>query len=779
MTVPSAVILSVRRPRYLVYVGGNLLPWPIDISVTRGLDQELASVDITYPYPLPDFVAYWSQIIVLMAVDDPDPTAPYQGMVRRFTGYVSQFNESLWPGAISIHADDIMVIAKYAYTPNEVDLTGETDITAIKRILGPPDVANGQGGCGIRTGLPFEGHGIALTELEDTQLFWQEDQTALQVIQQIDETSMGYRTMQLASGRVVRRFLPTDPNTVGYVWHYQEGVDILEGTSTSEVVSPLNQIQVTGFDIQYELAVPLDQDPWAWYRNSYWIRYLWLRHNGPGQTMLDIQEVTAWILSQLEKRLYRISFSSHLAIFYEGMEVIKVTSPRLKCDQNFWVQTVQEVIDSSGQYTQTITAISELIRDKQRPLVIPPVLPPVLITPGTDVALPLPGPPTPPSNADILVNYAVDNVERELATPASIAGNEGFIYTITFSDQSTSRQGTIVSRAWAATGLGVTVAAGTEPTFTTTYASLDDATISLTVTDSNGSTANLTEPVSIGGVPVNTRKLYSCTDSTYEAFDGTEWRSRAPALGGTVQRVAGGPWWAAGNVVAYSADDLITPPVEVAALPGGEAITAIWKHESTEGDVAVGGSAGSVAISHDKGATWTAVTSPGSAVNFIIVSIHDATEIHVVTPEGWKKSQNAGSTWDLVRAGSFAYLELSHSRNIVVTTAGQLQKGEDGTPFTGNTAPIVAATAHIRQDKFYAIASDGTTWVQTVEGSYSLVPGEPIPAGTPYTAGTYRDGLSVDLIYFAAQDGGLFKTLDGFRTPEGYMRLRTVGLLTP
>lgn len=246
-----------------------------------------------------------------------------------------------------------------------------------------------------------------------------------------------------------------------------------------------------------------------------------------------------------------------------------------------------------------------------------------------------------------------------------------------------------------------------------------------------------------------------------------------------VEVVAGGPWWGAGNFVAYSADDLTTPPTEVAALPGGENIKAIWKHESVEGDVAVGGDAGSVAVSHDKGATWTVVTSPGSAINFIIVSIFDPNEVHVVTPEGWLKSQNGGQSWEMVRGGSFKYLELSHSRNIVVTEDGQLQKAEDGTPFTGNTSPIVAATAHIRKDTFYAIAEDGTTWIQETEGSFDLVAGEPIPAGEPYTAGAYRDGLQVDLVYFAAQDGGLFKTLDGFRTPEGYMRLRTNGELTP
>jgi hypothetical protein len=208
-------------------------------------------------------------------------------------------------------------------------------------------------------------------------------------------------------------------------------------------------------------------------------------------------------------------------------------------------------------------------------------------------------------------------------------------------------------------------------------------------------------------------------------------------------------------------------------------VTAIWKHESVAGDVAIGGAGGGVSVSHDSGATWNQGSSLASQVDFVIASIFDATEIHAITADGWFKSQNSGETWVLVRAGSFRYLELSHTRNIIITTTGVLQRAEDGTPFTGNTSPIVAATAHIRKDIFYAIAEDGTTWIQDTEGSYTLIPGEPIPAGSPFHAGAYRDGTVIDLVYFAAQEGGLFKTLDGFRTPEGYMRLRADGEITP
>lgn len=782
MTMLAAPEIVVRRPRYRVYIGGKELPHLIDINITRGMDQEVGSCTITYPYPLPNWVAYWHRVQVLMSAQPPQEGVPYYGLVERFVGYVINFEDGLWPGTTVIQCEDRLTLGKNNYTPEDMDLGGDTDVQALKRILGRPETPHG--GMGLGTSQPFEGHNLLLTELDDTLLYWPEDMTALEMIQQIDETSMGYRTMCTPGGLIIRKFLPESAKTVGFVHHFQEGVDILEGSATSEIVSPINEIQVTGFDVEAELRVPADEDPFYWRRNRYWQRWLWLRAQAISEMnqILPITELAAWLMARLERRLIKVTLTTHLDILFMGMEVVKVTSARLKVNQNFWVQSVNETLDSAGQYSQTLTLVSDLIREVQRPIVTPPVIQtPPNIPPGSVVPIPteLPGTLLEPSADDITPTYTIVAVERELATPAAISGNQGFIYTITFQDMSTSRQGQIVSRTWTAIPGGVVIPVnGTELTFTTTYTDLASAQLTLEVTDSNGSTASITGPVDLAGVPVNARKLYACTDTTYEAFDGTEWRSQAPVAASAVGVVAGGPWWGAGGFVAYSADDLQTPAVEVEALPG-ETIISIWKHESVEGDLAVGGDGGNIGISHDKGTTWEVVAGPGGPINFIIVSIHDPAEIHVVTPDGWFKSQSSGQSWDIVAAGAFRYLELSHSRNIVVTEDGVLQKGEDGTPFVGNTSPIVAATAHIRQDKFYAIAEDGTTWIQETEGSYDLVPGEPIPAGQPYHAGAYRDGLMVDLVYFAAQEGGLFKTLDGFRTADGYMRLRADGEITP
>lgn len=766
-----------RRPRHLVYINGHRMRFPISISITRGLDQEVATCDLTFAYPLPSFLPTWSRVAVLLGVWDPDVPAPWRELIVRFAGYFVGESAGLWPGTRTMHCADPLVIAKYTYTPEPMDNSGETDDSAIRRVLGPPEASN-VGGCGIGVNAQnIRGLGESLGDVSEAHLYWEIDQTALEYIQSIDAISLGYRTYGAASGILLRRLIDINPNTVGQVWWFNEGVDILDGSMEKEILDPKNEITVTGFgDTSH--AGPDDEDPFYWRLNTYWIRYLQLKAAISGG-MVNPTTVAEWIQSQINRPLIKVTFSTHLPIPFQTQEVIGLTSPILECNQKFWVQSVNVTLDPTGQFTQTLTCISEL-GPYQRRTIMPPVEPPPNVVPGAPVQQYVSRPTITASASDLQVDFTIEALDREFASPAIDSTNRGQpIFGVLASDQSTSRQGRIVSRVWAAAGPGVVLTEGGDDTFTTYFTDITSVTtITLTVTDNNGSTASVTRPVNSFGTPVLARKLYSVTPGSYEAYDGNEWRTQAPVASDHAQVVGGGPYWGAGAYVATSEDDLATPAVEVQAIASGSDISAIWVHEEDENYVAVGAEDGSMAYTTDGAATWTAVAGPGGTVQFVIVSIFNKAQWHVVTAAGWFKSENSGQGWELVRAGSFVYLELSHTRNIVVTTDGVLQKAEDGTPFTGNTAPIVAATAHIRKDIFYAIADDGTTWY-CGDGDFTLVPGEPIPAGTPYHAGTYRDGLMVDLVYFAAQDGGLFKTMDGFRTADGYLRLRSVGMLTP
>lgn len=773
--------LLLRRPRWAIYVDGQQLQTCLSITTSRGLDQELATCDIVVPYPLPAFVRHFSHIQVLIGVDSPDPEAAYTGLIERFVGYCITFQNALWPGALTIHCEDALSLAKYGYTPAEVDLSGDTDKQAVYRIL-----TEGVGYQGSM--LDLGGQDLLLVDIDEAKLWWEVGQTALAAIQEIDSVSMGFRTWATIGGRIERTRVNTSPNAEHAVWWFGEGVDVLDGSQSSEIKDAKTEITISGWDGSVNEPVdPLDPDydPWDWHKNSFWVKFFFLKTQAASLGILNPFEVARYILSQLDKAILKVTFSTHLDLPFQGTEVIGLTSSHLGVNQKFWIQNVTLDIADDGAFTQTLQCVSELAEPNRQ-----------IVTPPTN---PLPGPGQPvtpitspdliilPSPSDVLVSFSVVAIDKELAAPADLPDSLGqAIYVAMASDQSTSVQGTIASRSWLAEGPGVIIAAGTEQTFTTGFSGLTDPTdplnparLTLTITDTNGQVKSLTQPVYSGAQPVRSRILYACTDTTYEAFDGHLWRSQPPVNAATVEVVGTGPYWAAGNYVAYSADFLATAPLETPAFPGGEKVSAIWVHETKRGFVAVGGEAGSVAVTHDNGTTWIQKTPRPSRITHIIVSIHDSNEIHVTTSAGWEKSQDEGASWTLVRAGSFLYLELAPARNIVVTTGGQLQQAETGRLFTGISGTVVAATAHIRKDVFYALCSDGTTWYCDGPGSYAMIAGEPIPAGTPAPAGAYRDGQIVDLVYFAAQDGGLFKTIDGFRTAPGYLRLRTVGRLTP
>jgi hypothetical protein len=563
-------------------------------------------------------------------------------------------------------------------------------------------------------------------------------------------------------------------------------VDILDGSLDTEVIDPSQEITLDGFDGSVTATLDPAVDPFNWMKNTYWIRFLALQTTARAAGVIDPELVAQYILSQVGKRILKVTFSTHLDIMFQGQEVVKVTSEKLEIDQKFWVQSLQGHCSSAGDFTQSITGVSTL-QPKNRHLIVPPVVPPTTdppVLPGTD----FPGTdvvtPTDTSVADFIPDFEVTAIDQELTgDPTNSTDRGSSHYIVQCTNTSTNRQSNTFNKAWAAAGPGVTITSQVGSplgdTFSTAFSSLVGATITLTLTDGDGHSVNLTKPVDSISNPVRSRKLYAMQPDSYEAYDGNQWRSQPVVSPSKVQALGGGPYWGADNYFVISTDDLATAPTEAAVLPGGEDITAIWPHESNNLLIAIGGSNGSVYITSDGGTSWAPKTSLGEEVHGIIISIFRESELHVVTPSGWFTSDDQGTTWRSVRGGDFLYLELSHTRNIVVTNGGELQVAESGAVFTGNTSPIKAATAHIRQDKFYAIAEDGTTWVQDDEGSLTLVAGTPIPDGDVLPGGAYRDGQVVDMVFFAAQDGGIFKTIDGFRTAEGYLRLRAAGRLTP
>lgn len=772
--------LAVRRPVCKVMIDGReLFPW-FEVTMTRGLDQPMATCEITVPHPLPDWVKLWSRVQIIAGAGPAGDTKTWGAQVR-FTGYINTFSTQLWPPAKILHCQDVLWIAANSYWPEEVSFLYETDGHAVESILATIGYDDHVYHPGVDS---TTGTDQKLDDIEEAPLSWELGESALEAIQKIDAISLGWRTFATAGGHIVRRLIDTTPLAETSYWEFKEGVDILDGTMDEEIIDPKQEITQTGWDGTTTVSTDPNDDPFAWWKNTYWIRFEWLKqhYHHPGEVLIP-QERLEWILSQINQRLIRVSFSTFLDMPFAGQEVIKLVSPTLEVEQQFWVQNVSIQIGVDGSWTQTLAGVSR-VEHQNRHIVQPPITTNPN-DPGTDAPVSTTTlTPIPTGPANFLPDFTIEAIDKEdAANPTDGASIGAAHYVVTCSDTSANTQINAFNRTWAASGPGCTItSSGSGPlvglTFTTAFTSLAGAQITLTLTDGLGHSASVTKGIDGLMPPIRSRKLYSYTATTYEAWDGGQWRSTAPVLPSAVTQVGNGPFWGAGPYVAITGDDLATAPVEI--LLGVGDVTALWMHEGNNLLIAAGTTAGEIFISKDGGQTWTAKTSPsGESISQIIISIFRETELHVVTPSGWFTSDDQGTSWRSVRAGSFAYLELSHTRNIVVTTDGVLQVAESGTPFTGPTSPIKTATAHIRADAFYAICEDGTCWYQEAGGSLAMVQGSSLPDGAVLPGGAFRDPAVVDMIYVAAGDGGIFKSLDGFRTDAGWLRLRTPGRLTP
>lgn len=764
MVVYAPVAPTYRTPPRRVVVAGTPLIKVFSARVTRGWDQELATAEVLIPYPLPSHVRHRSQIQIYMG-------GSVATNYLRFSGYITSINLTIWPGRILLGCEDMLALAKYYRPESSVSLEGLTDQAAVETILttvGLPFVTGLIGGTGKVIGEDDE---------ENPALLWEPTTSALAKIQEIDQISVYdtddgfqgiYRTYADPGG-IIRR-IPLHPLPAATPAHtFTEGTDIEQGSVNIEAVEPSRVATANGSS---GLSVTLTgSNPWATLSNPAFGLYPLIEET-TSAVKHNLTDMASYLLQQAIANMLRIDLTLRRDDLIGAYETERVIAPHGMVDILALVQSITTETNEAGGFLQQLSLIS------YRELNIAPGI--GADDPFTGEPIDPGAPPTLPEPVDeLLVSFNIIGIDKEIAElPDNPTSTGQAYYIVTAEDASTSPVGTIETQTWAADGPGVRITEGSGPTFTTSFTDLAGAEITLTVTDSAGNTGSLTLPVDTGSTPVRSRTLFACSEIEMYANDGEQWRKRAPIGGGSVQCVANGPMWGAGRWIAVSEDYLATAPNETAVF-SSEDVSTIWISESNSLFAAAGGADGGVAVTRDRGATWEPRTAPGSAVNQIIVSIHDTSEIHVATPAGWRKSQDEGRSWQTVRSGNFTYLELSHSRNIVVTSTGALQKAEDGTAFTGITGTVVAATAHIRSDEFAALTSDGNTWVSESSGSYAMVAGAPIPDGTPAPAGTYRDGLQIGLVYYAANDGGLWKTLDFFATENGYLRILRDGMITP
>ena len=810
----------VNRTFVRIEVDGREVVFHHGCSVSYSFEQSVAEAEFEVPWNYPSWLVKWAPVKITIGAN-PSTAKP------RFSGYVMAIEAKLWEPGLRVKCRGILVKAVYGFPPTSIGVNlGEgTDQQIIQMCLEK---------CGIPTSmLSIQGAGKILgsdmglgdfgdyidpgMDLPDVPAgyIWGANQSGMSLIQSIEQVTLGYRTHDTPSGVVVRRRYSTIPyDTAKH--EFKQGVNILDGSMSFRVKEPVDQVTIIDRNGNITTYPPtLDVDIGA---PTQVITSPWIIDQIGGLTPV---EVANWRLEQMGWTFIQVGFSTFEDVDLRPGDTVYCESPWMRVNQNFYVQAVKHTVDEGGMYTQSLTLVSELGLGNWNPGITTPIGPDT--PPGTPGPAPAPPlPPPPPPDPGLEGQFAIKIMQEVLDDGSTIYD---VVATSTYSDPTVATDSSTAT--WEADGPGCSVTEGSGPTFTTSFTSLEGATITLTEGGVSG-TRQLDNGA--GESTTNIKKMYACTETQMLAFDGTEWRVQTPSGGEPVTCVGNGPFWGAGNRLYFSHDDLETEAIYTEAVPPGELVASIWVTQegygsdlpSLPGDpipdpsltppmVFVGGNLGSLRVSLDGGENWedrfpqhNTEIEPivPNIIHRIVTQKGNPSNVMVASINGWFQSIDGGLDFGSeeerapgsAHQGRFIQVVSGTVRSLAVSKSTDLlpysrvywiQGTWEGAPVGGTKTDfnyegvplegVVGAAAHIQLDKIYAIKDDGTTYHQHTEpeNSTTLLLGAPIPdGGIPAEGGIAADEDMVDVVYVAA-DNGLWKSIDGFRTEGGWKKLKS------
>lgn len=757
----------VYRPRCVVRVNGQVVPRVEAADARHSLAQQVSAASITITGPRPAFVVTGAAVTIEMG-NTPASFRPV------FAGLVTDLERGWWPRSTVVRCEGVLSRARRGNPSGaDTDLSlggaGQTDVDMIISILTAMRITSydlsgvgpDEGGGG-----PAATNGRILGNIAQKEFIWRASESALAFLNKLDEMALGFRLYDQL-GQVKRRRVGTIPRT-GAIWTYTEGIDIERLSNTESLLDLFNRVVVVGATpagaagpvravrSQANAAVdtlsgyatlPLITNPMI--EKAEW--------DGSG-VGIAAGEVAAWQLAEHNLQRLVQSFTTPLdRPHWPGMTV-RVNAPQgSEYNRDFVVQGCQ--IAWQGGEAPRISQTLDLMTALDVPT-SPVVAPP-----------------------EVLFTLAV---EQEGAV---IGGVETTVTVVQATDASVALAGGgIASDAWSAPG--GTPASGSGPLLTTRYTNPAGAEITRTVTTVDGGTDSLVKPVPAATDPAVIKHAFSeAQQSSAGRFDGTIWRVDVENAARSVTVTSNGPVWAAGPTVMVSTDQLGTSAVESQPFGAGTNVTDLWIENDVSTSIMAGASDGRYAFSSDGGATWTVFAAgPWGAVPVVRVAVlrDDPTTWIVLTAGGYYVSRHtSGTTWALelgaeAEAGeTFEDMSLSHTRNMIAMTGGRRLVESSGVvqvlPLT--PAGIIAVTADIRQDRFYAYDNVGRTYFIPTSGGVNWAQGADLPSPAQAQArGLWRSGLIAGLLVFANGTNGAWKSLDGFASAGGYLQIRQPGV---
>lgn len=750
----------VRHPVMELSIDGQSTPRAISARITKGLNQRYSTAEAVMPWPFPSWLRQWSAVHI-------NGGGSIDQSSLRFNGRFLDPTIQHWLPRGQFLFGSELSRAENWHPPVINSLAGLTDIEAIELILDNVGVPHGT----------IEGHGKRIADVTTAAVTWDQGTDAISMIDQIDrQVGLGYRLFDDGL-QIIRKFIPLSPNSLDPVYTFTTGENCFNMTMRRTRIKPAGLVTINGDGVSATGSSGIESNlP----NTPYTRQWLMIQQQAFDEDIVSAEEVSLFMLAKMTRNLISVTVPTWIDRRFAPGDVVMLRDPILTLSQVFYVQQAIESWEGA-QYRQLIECISEL--DERENEFGTPI---GTVNPGTSTTIPpiepLPPsefPPVTPPAPSLTAGFVISAIDKEKAV---IDDEEVDVWLVYAVDSSSVTQGTIDSYAWTASGPVLTGwESGTGPEFVTAFTSLVGAVITLEV-EANGGDQTGERSVNVEaspGVVQKTLEIFLAATTEAEAWAPatSAFNVDAQSAAEDVVDVANGPYWGlpvTTNEAMRSTDYLATSAAEssIAFTDGSVSGVRSWIEPDVDDQlIGVIGTNGQVAFSSDAGENWTVKDGPGGAGKDIIISRFVPGQVHVLTDTGWHISDNYGDSWRVARELTDGkWLTLSHSRNMIVTTDGDLETAEpsdpgdvtsDGVAQTG-TSDIVTAAAHIRQDRFVALTSDSHVWRTEDDGGTVLEDLGAIPGGPVHM---YRHGSIPDFYVYAAGTDGAYKLI--IRTNAG------------
>lgn len=746
-------------PVVRVTIDGLPVPDVFTATATYGFDHRVSEATVVVPVRPSWARELFSRVVITMG-------AAAETAAVRFTGYLVSIGWDLSMNVPAVSLQCSGMLSRADVTTNKVqggqsfaNLTDQQQVEAVLTACGLSDMAIG-------------GTGRTLGSIVPESFVWGEGESGTSWIEKLDTVCLGYRTYDTPSGSVRR-----DPVTItpapAPAATFTEGLDIEQagGARQVEVVDSLivegadrgdgNGPVWNDFD-QDNVFVPAEITAATTRFSSPMIEKANESDPGPG---LSCEAVGEWMLPELNRRVYRVTFQTPRDDALQPDQTIRVSAPgRLEIDSTFWVQSVTCTVDDNG-FTQSLTCIG-----------------------GEASSAPVLRPP----RADFLMELEQEQVIVDGA-PATLT-------LVRARDVSITQEGSVASRQWTVTG-GGSPDSGDGPQFLTAFTDIGSVSITLTVTDSTGASGTTTKVVDPGGIPLQ-RVIDVAEKTDLCLYNGSAWVTQD--VGRDVLACGNGPLWGAGDRVYRSLDLLATPAQYSTPAPGVTVMTlsAVLGFTDISGAalpssvVTAGLADGRIAISRDGAQTWKVLDGPYSGtLIWAGASPYDGGEIQVVADSGgWHMFGDTG-VWlpiftpnsdETVTDAAFSthpYGDPVASSHWFALSGGSrfVVRAEDGATlgFPTMDPPITAIVAiceAVPYDRVYCIDQLGRCYYSEI-GNRTMHAGSIVPVpGLQPGHSLVPDGEFPELMYAVFGSAGIYKNVGGLQENSGWYLLRAPGV---